>query len=166
MLFLNHQTGRENKIICNFKIIILNSVLINGGKDKGMKLKKKVEKKIATLALAAAMAVGGCMSVFAATGFTVSAPSLSYLNNGYFVTGSMSYNSSGSSTSYYLLDEVEGVITVNERDITYKKSGYGYGKASATTEKITIRPSYMVNKGSYNSGSGFTTVDIKRIDNP
>lgn len=127
---------------------------------------KKAGKKIAVLALAAAMAVGGSLSVFAATGFTVSTPSLSIIKDEYFVTGGMSYYSSGSSTSYYLLVEVEGVIKVNERDIMYEKSGYGYGKASATTDGMSIRPWYMENKGSYNSGSGFTVVDTKIIKNP
>ncbi len=165
MLFLNYQIGREDKIICNFKTIILKSVLINGGKDEGMKLKKKIGRKIAALTLAVAMAVGGYMSVFAATGFTVSNPSLSVIKDKYFVTGGMSYYSTGSSTSYYLLVEVKGVIKAGGRDIIYTKPGYGYGKASATTDEISLKPWYMENKGSYNSGSGFTVVDVKKVYN-
>lgn len=130
-----------------------------------MKVKKKIGRKIAALTLAVAMAVGGSMSVFAATGFTVSEPSLSIIKDKYFVTGGMSYYSSGSSTSYYLLVEVKGVIKAGGRDIIYTKSGYGYGKASATTDEISLKPWYMENTGSYNSGSGFTIVDVKKVYN-
>lgn len=131
-----------------------------------MRLEKKIGKKIATLALAAAMAVGGSLSVFAATGFTVSAPSLAYLNGGYVVSGGMSYSSSTSSTSYYLLVEVTGLARVNGKNKLYEASGYGYGAASAMTETIPTRPSYIENRGSYNTGSGFREVDVKYVNNP
>ena len=167
MLFLNHQAGREDKIICNFKTITLNSVLINGGKDKGMKLKKMVGKKIATLALAATMAVGGSLSVFAATGFTLSEPSLVHLS-GYLVTGSMSYYApTNTSTSYYLLVNVSGIYRGSSGLVTELKSGYGYAKASATTDSMTTKPFYIENEGKYNTGvGGFINYDVKSVYNP
>lgn len=121
MLFLNYQIGREDKIICNFKTIILKSVLINGAKNKGMKLKKKIGKKIATLTFAAAMAAGGSLSIFAATGFTVSDPLLSYFNNGYFIADLPCYSEFDEEG---IFRDLAGSDDKNNCDRIYRKGRY------------------------------------------
>lgn len=133
-----------------------------------MRIKNKVGKKIATLVLAAAMAVGGSLSVFAATGFIVTNPSLSYLNKVYFVTGSMAYTApSNTSTSYYLQVKVTGIAKNGQSYEVYDQAGYGYGTASATTTMMPARPIYIENQGSYNTGAGgFIIVETKGVNNP
>ena len=127
---------------------------------------KKLSRKLVTLSLAIVMAEGGSLSVFAATGFTVSDPSLTYLNGGYIVSGGMSYSSSSGSTSYYLRDVVTGLAKVNGSSTVYEKAGYEYGKASAMTDNMPARPYFIQNEGSYNSGTGFVIVDTKIKTNP
>ena len=69
-----------------------------------MNIEKKIGKKILTLVLVTVITVGGGLSAFADTGFKVEYPSLSYFNNRYIVSGGVSYSSSTSSTSYYLME--------------------------------------------------------------
>lgn len=135
----------------------------NHWKGFNMRLKKKIGKRLLTLVLVTVITIGGNLSVLADTGFTVSAPSLSYFNKGYIVSGGVSYSSSTSSTSYYLMDEVYVTAVVNGVVQEYRDVGYGYGSASAMCTGIPVKPYAMQNIGSYKSGASFTHIQTRTL---
>ena len=126
---------------------------------------KSSVKKIILLGLVAVLAAGSYMSVLAGVTFNVTEPYLSRLGvDNYVVSGSASC-SSDNSTSYYMVDEVYAYTYENGKLNEYKNYGYGYGVASAMTERMNVRPAYRSNTGWYKNGSTLVEIDKKEIRN-
>lgn len=124
-----------------------------------------MRKKILVLATVGIMIIGQCFSVVAAVpdGFTVSAPSQTYFNKQYIVTGGVSYTrpSSGGETTYYLQDKVTVAYEEGGYELTKSKSAYGYNAASATIDGIQSTPTKRTNTGYYKSGTSFVSIATK-----
>lgn len=120
----------------------------------------RLRKKVAAIVLAGAIIAGhSVMALAALSGFTVSKPSVVFLNQKYLTSGGVSYKPTGSSGSLYLQDEVYA-YAYNSKGmlISDDKAGYGWNAASATTDGMLYKPFQLINIGSYKSGASFTEV--------
>lgn len=115
-------------------------------------------KKVTAMLLAGAITAGYSVTALAAlAGFTVSKPSVAFLNGKYLTSGGVSYKPTGSSGSLYLEDEVYAYAYDSKGMlISDHKAGYGWNAASATTNGMSSKPFQLINVGSYKSGASFT----------